>query len=130
MASAAPTVWNRRFRDESGARIAPGRKLGEGGEGGVYVVENQPASVMKIWHPGKTPPDAEEKLRHMAQNQVKPDLGVAWLITWSQHLVKENDLTVGFTMPILDPNQSWEAVVEYYNRRSADPRDYCNIQVV
>ena len=55
----------------------------------------------------------------MAQNQVKPDLGVAWLITWSQHLVKENDLTVGFTMPILDPNQSWEPVVEYYNRRAA-----------
>ncbi len=108
-----------RFHDETGSLITPGRKLGEGGEGTVYVVENQPAAVMKIWRPGRTPPDADAKLRHMVQNPVEPDLGAAWLITWPQHLVKENGVTVGFTMPILDPIQSWEPIVEYYNRRAA-----------
>ena len=85
----------------------------------MYVVENQPAAVMKIWRPGRTPPDADAKLRHMVQNPVEPDLGATWLITWPQHLVKENGVTVGFTMPILDPIQSWEPIVEYYNRRAA-----------
>ena len=108
-----------RFHDEIGSLITPGRKLGEGGEGIVYVVENQPAAVMKIWHSGRTPPDADAKLHHMLQNPVGPDLGTAWLITWPQHLVKESGVTVGFTMPILDPTQSWEPIVEYYNRRAA-----------
>ena len=119
MTSPVPPLPNRRFQDESGASIAPGRKLGEGGEGAVYLVNDRPGSVMKIWHPGKTPPDADAKLRHMVQAPVKPDLGSAWLITWPQRLVKENGVTVGFTMPILDPNQSWESIVEYYNRRAA-----------
>ena len=55
MGSAASTLSHRRFKDESGTRIAPGRKLGQGGEGSVYVVNDRPGSVMKIWHPGKTP---------------------------------------------------------------------------
>ena len=114
-----PSTNHRRFHDETGSLITPGRKLGEGGEGTVYVVENQPAAVMKIWRPGRTPPDADAKLRHMVRNPVEPDLGAAWLITWPQHLVKENGVTVGFTMPILDPIQSWEPIVEYYNRRAA-----------
>ena len=81
MISSTPPLHNRRFQDESGASIAPGRKLGEGGEGAVYAVNDRPGSVMKIWHPGKTPPDADAKLRHMVQAPVKPDLGSAWLIT-------------------------------------------------
>ena len=110
---------NRRFHDETGKHITPGRKLGEGGEGAVFLVNDQPGSVMKIWHPGRTPPDADAKLSHLLSNPVRPDLGASWQITWPQHLVRENGVTVGYTMPILDPGQSWEPIVEYYNRRAA-----------
>ena len=110
---------NRRFHDETGKHITPGRKLGEGGEGAVFLVNDQPGSVMKIWHPGRTPPDADAKLSHLLSNPVRPDLGASWQITWPQHLVRENGVTVGYTMPILDPGQSWEPIVDYYNRRAA-----------
>lgn len=110
---------NRRFQDEAGNRIVPGEKLGEGGEGAVYLVEGDPGSVVKIWHPGRTPQDADAKLRHLLRNPVEPDLGATWQITWPQHLVQENGVTVGYTMPLLDPSASWEPIVEYYNRRAA-----------
>ncbi len=119
MASATSSPRNRRFHDETGNRITPGRKLGEGGEGAVFLVSGQPGSVMKIWHPGKTPQDAEAKLSHLVRNPVRPELGASWHITWPQHTVRENGVTVGYTMPILDPGQSWEPIVEYYNRRAA-----------
>lgn len=115
---------NRRFHDEAGKRITPGRKLGEGGEGSVFLIDGQPGSVMKIWHPGRTPQDAEAKLNHLVRSPVHPDLGASWHITWPQHLVRENGATVGYTMPILDPGQSWEPIVEYYNRRAAQNTEH------
>ena len=55
MASSTNPLAGRNFQDEAGTRITPGEKLGEGGEGVVHRVEGQPGSVMKIWHPGRTP---------------------------------------------------------------------------
>lgn len=114
-----PSPHHRRFHDESGNRVAPGQKLGEGGEGAVYLVEGDSGSVMKIWHPDRTPQDADAKLRHMIANPVEPDLGATWQIAWPQHLVQESGVTVGYTMPLLDSSASWEPIVEYYNRRAA-----------
>ena len=34
-------------------------------------------------------------------------------------MVMENGVIAGYTMPILNPNESWEPIVEYYNRRAA-----------
>ena len=119
MTSATPMMNNRRFHDETGKRITPGRKLGEGGEGSVFLIDGHPGSVMKIWHPGRTPQDADAKLNHLVRNPVRPELGASWHITWPQHLVTENGITVGYAMPILDPGQSWEPIVDYYNRRAA-----------
>lgn len=113
------SLAKRRFHDENGNRITPGRKLGEGGEGTVFLVDGQPGSVLKIWHPGRTPQDAEARLSHLVRNPVRPDLGASWHITWPQHLIRENGVASGYTMPILDPGQSWEPIVDYYNRRAA-----------
>ena len=104
MASATTPPYNRRFHDEAGNRIVPGQKLGEGGEGAVYLVEGDPGSVMKIWHPGRTPQDGDAKFRYLLRNPVEPDLGATWQITWPQHVVKENGVTIGYTMPLLDPS--------------------------
>ncbi len=109
----------RRFVDEAGNPVVPGRKLGEGGEGIVCEVEGDPGSVVKIWHPGKTPRDAYAKIRHLVNNPVSPDLGVTWHIAWPQRMVMESGTIAGYTMPILNEAENWEAIVDYYNRRAA-----------
>ena len=119
MTSPANPLAGRRFQDENGAPVVPGPKLGEGGEGVVHLVDGQSGSVMKIWRPGRTPQDANAKIRYMTANPVAPELGATWRITWPQQMVMENGVIVGYTMPILNPNESWEAIVEYYNRRAA-----------
>ena len=120
MVSSTNTLTGRDFRDEAGARIVPGERLGVGGEGVVHRVEGQPGSVLKIWHPDKTPKDAGVKIRHMVENPVKHNPGEdLWRITWPQHLVLERGLIVGYTMPLLAPGESWEPIVQYYNRLAA-----------
>ena len=119
MASSTDPLAGRNFQDENGSPIVPGEKLGEGGEGVVHLVDGEPGSVVKIWHPGRTPEDAETKIRHLVNNPVGPELGDTWHITWPQHMVMENGVIVGYTMPILNPAESWEPIVEYYNRRAA-----------
>lgn len=108
-----------RYQDESGNLIVPGQQLGVGGEGAVYLVDGEPGSVVKIWHPDRIPPDADARIRYMVNNPVTRELGAAWHITWPQHLAMVNGGTVGFTMPILDPNEFWESIIAYYNRRAA-----------
>ena len=114
----SPPINNRRFVDEAGNPIVPGQMLGEGGEGWVYRVDGLPNSVMKVWRPGKTPPDAETKIGYLTRNPVRPDPRETWRITWPQHLVKENGGVVGYTMPLLD--SSWEPIVKYYNLKAAE----------
>ena len=55
----------------------------------------------------------------MVNNPVGPELGATWHITWPRHMVVESGVIVGYTMPILNPGESWEPIVEYYNRRAA-----------
>ena len=119
MTSPANPLPGRNFYDETGVSIVPGPKLGEGGEGVVYLVEGDPGSVMKIWHPGRTPQDATAKIRHMVKNPVRPELGASWYITWPQRVVMEKRVIVGYTMPILAPEEEWNPIVEYYNRLAA-----------
>lgn len=119
MATPVNPLAGRRFVDEAGNPVVPGRKLGEGGEGIVCEVDGDPGSVVKIWHPGKTPRDAYSKIRHLVRNPVTPDLGVTWHITWPQRMVMERGTIAGYTMPILNRAENWEAIVEYYNRRAA-----------
>ena len=119
MATPANPLAGRRFEDEAGNPVVPGGKLGEGGEGVVHLVDGDPGSVVKIWHPGRTPQDADAKIPHMVSNPVAPDLGATWHITWPQRMVMESGIIVGYTMPELNRAENWEAIVEYYNRRAA-----------
>ena len=120
MTTGANPLNVRRFVDEAGNPIVPGQKLGEGGEGVVHLVDGDPVSVLKIWHPGRTPQDADAKISHLVRNPVTPGLGATWQITWPRHLVREGGVIAGYTMPILNPNESWEPIVKYYNLKAAE----------
>ena len=108
-----------RYQDEAGNPIALGQKLGEGGEGVVYLVAGAPGSVAKIWYPDRVPSDAEARIRYMVNNPVIPDLGPVWRITWPQHPVMENGVIAGYTMPMLDFSVPWSPIIQYYNRVAA-----------
>ena len=119
MTSPTNPLAGRNFQDETGVPVVPGQKVGEGGEGVVYLVEGDPGSVVKIWHPGRTPPDAEVKIHYLANNPVTPELGANWRITWPQHQVFENGVIAGYTMPRLDYTLPWTPIINYYNPRAA-----------
>ena len=119
MTTSSNPLAGRRFVDEAGNPIVPGAKLGEGGEGVVHEVDGDPGSVVKIWHPGRAPDDADAKLRYLVSNPVTPELGANWRITWPQHTVMENGAIAGYVMPKLDYTLPWIPIVEYYNRSAA-----------
>ena len=119
MTSQANPLAGRRFVDEAGNPVVPGDYINEGGEGWIYVVDGDPASVLKIWKPGRTPDDADAKLRYLVSNPVTPELGANWRITWPQHMVMENGAIAGYVMPKLDYTLPWIPIVQYYNRSAA-----------
>ena len=91
------------------------------------MVDGQPESVVKIWHRGQEPQDADAKFRYMTANRVAPEPGATWRIAWPQHLGTENGASSGYTMPYFKRNlgrnnrdpDSWELIIEYYNRKQA-----------
>ncbi len=119
MASQTNPLAGRRFVDEAGNAVVPGRQLGAGGEGTVYEIDGQPGTVVKIWHQGQIPDDVDIKFRHMVNNPVTPELGANWRITWPQSLVTESGDIVGYTMPRLDYTLPWIPIISYYNPSAA-----------
>ena len=111
---------NRRLVDEAGVRVVLGNQLGSpGGQGTVYRVEGDADSAVKIWHPDTIPEKADSKMAYMVKNPVLPGIGVQWKTAWPKQAVKENGKTVGYTMPLLDPGQSWAETINYYNTQQA-----------
>ena len=119
MASPTSPLANRRFQDEIGNRIVPGVKLGEGGEGTVYLVPGSTQFCHEDLASRQNAAGCRRQARPPGKQPCQTCLGAAWKITWPQYLLRENGVTASFTMSILDPSQSWEPIVEYYNRRAA-----------
>lgn len=83
----------------SGKRIKLVKELAKGGEGTVYTTDD-PTLVAKIYHK----PDAaiEQKLRCMLRHPLEPKAdGVHLLIAWPQAVLYENDVFVGYAMPLV-----------------------------
>ena len=119
MTTSTNPLAGRRFVDEGGSPVVPGEYINEGGEGWIYTVDGDPDAVVKVWKPGRTPDDADAKLRYLVANPVTPELGANWRITWPQHIVLENGAIAGYVMPKLDYTLPWIPIVEYYNRSAA-----------
>jgi DNA-binding helix-hairpin-helix protein with protein kinase domain len=60
----------------------------------------------------------------MIDQPVVPAVGETWRITWPTHMVMENGVIVGYTMPRLGgEQQSWTSIIDYYNRKLAEGHD-------
>ena len=81
MTTGTNPLAGRSFVDEAGNPVVPDEYINEGGEGWVYMVDGDPDSVVKVWKPGRTPDDADAKLRYLVANPVTPELGANWRIT-------------------------------------------------
>ena len=95
-------------------KVDPDSEIGKGGEGWVYAVQGQDDLVVKIWHYGREPEDAEQKIRYMVAKRVEPDPSATWRVIWPEQPVKHEGVTVGYTMRRLNPGE-WTQPVHYYN---------------
>ncbi len=95
-------------------KIDPNSEIGKGGEGWVYAVQGRNDLVVKIWHFGKEPTDADEKIRYMVANPVEPDPSATWQVIWPVQPVRHEGVIVGYTMRRLDSKQ-WTQPIHYYN---------------
>jgi len=88
-------------------RIVLGSKIGSGGEGTVYSVDNDNALCIKIYHEQKRTPALEQKLKAMIEAPPKDPTQSAghYSICWPTHLVYEDEACtkfLGFAMPMID----------------------------
>ncbi|BDE05059.1 hypothetical protein WPS_03350 [Vulcanimicrobium alpinum] len=82
------------YRDGSGATLTIGKKLGEGGEGAVYVTREQPDLVAKVYA-RPVPPEQVAKLDAMVR---AGDPALRTVAAWPSALLFDGARPVGFTM--------------------------------
>lgn len=94
------------FQDSKGNLIKLGKKLGAGGEGAVYLVENLDDVVAKIYHEPITP-QKSRKLRQMVGLQNEKLLKIA---AWTIETLHQNadGSAVGFLMPAISAKEIHE----------------------
>ena len=91
-------------RKDGTGQYVLGAKLGDGGEGEVYEVANDPEWAVKIYKPGKAPRDTQAS-KLLAMERLKPELhgdrpGHPPL-TWPKQIIQERESTelVGLVIP-------------------------------
>jgi DNA-binding helix-hairpin-helix protein with protein kinase domain len=83
--------------DASGKPITLDRKIGEGGEGAVFLISQQPELVAKVYL--KPLPSVQvDKLRAMVASS---DSALSGIAAWPQSVILKNGTPIGFTMPRL-----------------------------
>lgn len=98
----------------SDGKVDPISEVGKGGGGWVYAVQGRDDLVVKIWHFGREPTDADAKIRHMLENPVQHDRSAVWRVVWPLQPVKHDGVTVGYTMHRLNAGE-WTQPISYYN---------------
>ena len=88
------------LKSNSGYQFKLVKELAKGGEGTVYTTDN-PSLVAKIYH--KPNATVEQKLLCMLRHPLDPKAdGIHLLIAWPQAVLYENDVFVGYTMPLVN----------------------------
>jgi DNA-binding helix-hairpin-helix protein with protein kinase domain len=105
------------LRSGDGAPLTLGPKVGAGGEGVVYRIGEQPASVAKIYSRSLGPRQVA-KLRAMVDAGDDPLRDVA---AWPTALVYEGTTPVGFTMPLLNGQRPLHELLGPRSRHESFP---------
>lgn len=125
------------YRGRTGNQYLLGKKIGTGGEGSVYHVENSPNQVAKIFHEGsKDPQFMRRKIETMLDMNFQPVVDNILRVAWPQDiLVDEKNNFRGYVMPKVEnpfeifnvyregaarnrilPNYTWKYSIQYaYN---------------
>ena len=100
------------YYGRGGKRYDLGNKLGDGGEGTVYLINNHPGSVAKIYKPErlKMPgarQEMKEKIEAMLASPVCPYVKGVLTVAWpTDYLVDGNKQFQGFVMPAVENKKS------------------------
>jgi DNA-binding helix-hairpin-helix protein with protein kinase domain len=103
---------------ESGRRVRLGRKLGQGGEGSIYELTDQPDLVAKIFHAPLAPLRAEKIRAMVASRNPALDRLTAWPI---ELLSLPSGEPVGLTMPKVIGYRDIHQLYSPKSRRAAFP---------
>ena len=105
---------------EDGRRVRLGRKLGQGGEGAIYELVDQPELVAKIFHHAAAAEQRAEKIRAMvAARSPALDRLTAWPI---ELLSLPTGEPIGLTMPRIVGYRDIHQLYSPKSRRAAFPR--------
>lgn len=99
---------NHVYYTETKQPIELGERLAGGGEGDIYEIKNQPASLAKIYKPAKRSLEKENKLKTMILNPPKDPMKAAKHISiaWPINILYHNQRFIGFIMPKIDESYS------------------------
>ena len=103
---------------EDGRRVRLGRKLGQGGEGAIYEIVDQPELVAKIFHVPLSPSRAEKIRAMIATRSAALDRLTAWPI---ELLTLPSGEPVGLTMPRIVGYRDIHQLYSPKSRRAAFP---------
>lgn len=91
------------YKGKSGKVYQIGKKIGAGGEGTVYLLENNCSQVAKIFHDGiKNPEMKRNKLETMISMPIKSVIDNILRVAWPEDILYEGTEFVGYVMPYVD----------------------------
>lgn len=83
----------------AGHRLILGKKLGQGGEGDVYIVENNPLICLKVFFENKR---LQKQKKVEALIRISPPVGSCFSVCWPlAAVVNEKNEWVGYVMPLI-----------------------------
>ncbi len=88
------------YRGKNGKIYKLGKKLGAGGEGTVYMLENSSGHVAKIFHESTKDADfMRRKIETMISMPIRPVIDNILRVAWPEDLLYKGSEFVGYVMP-------------------------------
>lgn len=90
------------YKGKTGKNYIIGKKLGAGGEGTVYLLDNDKNNVAKIFHDGTKDSDyMKRKLETMISMPIKPVVDNILRMAWPVDILMNGTKLIGYIMPLV-----------------------------